>query len=87
MPEQMGMPTEMPEAPEAEGGEQERENKTRELLQAIMATQDINEAHSLCEQIIALEQEEAAQEGEEQAPEQGLRENLMAAANKGEEAV
>lgn len=66
---------------EPEVQEQSREEKTRALLGQIMQTQDINEAHNLCQQIIALETEEAQQEGQE-APE-GLKDKLMAKAQEG----
>ena len=64
--------------------EQSREEKTRALLDQIMQTQDINEAHSLCQQIIALETAEAQQEGQEgQQGQQGsLKYRLMAKAQE-----
>uniref|UniRef100_A0A6M3LH02 Uncharacterized protein n=1 Tax=viral metagenome TaxID=1070528 RepID=A0A6M3LH02_9ZZZZ len=65
---------------ELEGQEQSREEKTRVLLDQIMQTQDINEAHSLCQQAIALVSPEVPQEGQEAG--QSLKDRLMAKAKE-----
>jgi hypothetical protein len=64
--------------PEMEGQEQSREEKTRELLGQIMQSQDIDQIHQICQQIIDLEQQEAQQEGQE-TPKQNFADKLGAA--------